>query len=127
VVDDPEFPARLQQREQALALDAAETVAAGGCRRAAVVDVDVVPVVETAGDCLVRRGVGRPEVLHGAVGEHDPPAKGVVGPVALVDLHPGTRPGLAEQQGGIQAGRTPAHADDALHGDIKSLNSLYVN
>ncbi len=124
VMHDPEVPAPLlEETEQALPLDAAEAVAAGRGRRAAVVDVDVVPVVEAAGDRLVRGRVGGPEVLHRAVGEHDAPAEGVVRPVALVDLHPGPRRGLAEQQRGVQARRPAAHADDALHGIITGLNS----
>ena len=125
---DAELPAPLlEEAEQALALDAAEAVAAGGRGRAAVVDVDVVPVVEAAGDCRVRGRVGGAEVLHRAVGEHDAPAEGVVGPVALVDLHAGPRQRLAEQERRVQARRPAAHADDALHAGITGLNSLDVN
>ena len=128
MVGDAELGAPLlEDAEQALALDAAEAMAAGGRGRAAVMDVDVVPVVEAAGDRRVRRRVGGLEAFHGAVGEHDPPAESVVGAVALVDLHAGPRQGLAEQDGGIEPGRPAADADDALHRGITGLNSLNVN
>jgi hypothetical protein len=45
------------------------------------VDLDVVPVVETADDGGVRRRVGHAEVVHRLVGEDDAPAKGIVGPL----------------------------------------------
>jgi len=48
------FAARLQDVEQALAADAAETVAAGGDRAALEVDVDVVPVAERGEDFAMR-------------------------------------------------------------------------
>jgi len=117
MVDHPELRAPLlQDAEQALALDAAEAMAAGRRGRAAVVDVDVVPVVEAARDCLLRGCVGRTEVFHRAVGEHDAPAEGVVGPVALVDLHARLRQGLAEEDGGVESRGPAPEADDALHG-----------
>ena len=128
MVDHAELRAPLlQDAEQPLALDAAEPVAAGRRDRAAVVDVDVVPVMEAAGDGGLRRRVGRGEVLHRPVGEHDAPADGVVRPVALVDLDAGPWQGLAEQDGGVQAGGPAPQADDALHAPITGLNSLNVN
>ena len=128
VVLDAELGAALlEDAEQALALDAAEAVAAGGRDRAAVVDVDVVPVVEAAGDRRVRGRVGGGEALHGAVREHHAPAEGVVRAVALVDLDPRARQRLAEQDGGIEPGGPAAEADDAFHRRITGLNSLYVN
>src|SRR5262245_47126208 len=117
MVSDPEFRAPLlEDAEQALALDAAETMAAGRRGRAAEVDVDVVPVVEAARDRLVRGRVGHAEVLHRPVGEHDAPAEGVVGAVALIDLHAGPRQGLPEEDGGVEARGPAPEADDALHG-----------
>jgi len=117
----------LEDAQQPLALDAAETVATGGRGRAAVVDVDVVPVVEAARDRRVRGPVGGLEAFHGAVGEDDPPAECVVGTVALVDLHPGPRQGLAEEYCGIEPGGPAAEAGDALHRGITGVNSLNVN
>src|SRR6185503_14431244 len=99
-----------------LALDAAEAVAPGSRRRAAEVDVDVVPVMEAAGDRGVRGRVRRAEVLHRAVGKDDAPAEGVVRAIALVDVDPRPRQGPAEQDGGVEACRPAAEADDALHG-----------
>ena len=55
------------------------------------------------------------EALHGPVREHHAPAEGVVRPVALVDLDPRARQGLAEQDGGVEPGGPAAEADDALH------------
>jgi predicted DsbA family dithiol-disulfide isomerase len=86
-MDDTELAAALlQDAEQPLALDAAEAVAARARHRAAVMDVDVVPVVEIAGDRGVRGLIRGAEVLHRAVREHDAPAEGVVRAVALVDF-----------------------------------------
>ena len=117
----------LEDGEQVLARDAAEAVAAGRRDRAAVMDVDVVPVVEAAGDRGLRGPVGLREALHRAVREHDPPAEGVVRAIALVDLHPRPRQGLAEQDGGVEPGRPAPEADDAFHRVITGLNSLTVN
>ncbi len=117
----------LEDAEQALPLDAAEAVAPGRGDGAAVVDVDVVPVVEPARDGRMGGRVGRGEALHGAVREHHAPAEGVVGTIALVDLHPRPRQRLAEQDGGVQARGPAAEADDALHRSITGLNSLNVN
>ncbi len=57
----------LQDVQQALAADAAEAVPAGPDGRAAVMDVDVVPMVEAGRDRLVRRRVGRAKAFHGPV------------------------------------------------------------
>jgi hypothetical protein len=56
------------------------------------------------------------KILHRPVGEHDAPAEGVVGPVALVDLHAGLRQGLPEEDRGVEARGPAPEADDALHG-----------
>ena len=84
----------LQDVEQALPADAAKAVAARGDRGAAKMDVDVVPVVEGAGDFLRGFRVGRFEVAHRVVREHDAPAERVVGPVALDDTDRVLRIGL---------------------------------
>ena len=105
----------LQEIQQALARDAAEAVAAADEALAGEVDVDVVPVVEAAQDRGVGFGIGRAEVRHGLVGEDHAPAEGVVGPVALVDLHPRGRQGLAQQDGGVEPCGPAPQADDSFH------------
>ena len=70
----------------ALAADAAEAVAAGADLAAADVDLDVVPVVERIEDLRgASSGSAVLQVAERLVGEHDAPAEGVVGPVALDD------------------------------------------
>jgi hypothetical protein len=91
------------------------------------VDVDVVPVVEAARDGRLRGPVGLRKALHRAVREHDPPAEGVVRAIALVDLDPRPRQGLAEQDGGVEPGGPAPEADDSFHRGITGLNSLTVN
>src|SRR6185437_8787313 len=108
--------ALLQEPEQALAADTAESVAAADEAAAGKVDVDVVPVVEVADDGGVRARVGSAEVLHRLVGKDDAPAEGVVRPVALVHLDAGFRERLAQQDGGVQTRGAAAQADDSLHG-----------
>ena len=101
--------ALLQDRQQALAADAAESVTAAHESLAGKMDVDVVPVVEIAYDGGVRARIGGAEVLHRLIGEDDTPAEGVVRPIALVDLDAGLRQSLAQQDGGCTAprGRRP--------------------
>jgi hypothetical protein len=75
--------------------------------------LDVVPMVER--DLDLPRGLVVPgaHVLHGGVGEHDAPAEGIVGVVALDhrDAVLGMR--LFHQQAEIQPGRAAADTDDA--------------
>ena len=84
-------------------------------RRPAEVDGDIVPVVEVREDRRVRGRVGGAEVVHGLVGEHHPPAEGVVRAVALVHFDPGRRQRLAQQDGRVEPRRAAAHADDSSH------------
>ena len=104
----------LQDVEQALAADAAEAVATRAHLVAADVHLDVVPVVEGVED--LRRGVrvGSLQVAERLVGEHDAPAEGVVGPVALDHGDVVRRVLALHQKREIQAGRAAADADD-LH------------
>src|SRR5579883_2640046 len=106
----------LQDREQALAADTAESVAAAHESPAPKVDVDIIPVVKIAHDGGMGAGIGGVEVRHRLVGEDDAPAEGIAGPVALVDLDAGRRQGLAQQDGGVEPGRAAPQADDSLHG-----------
>ena len=75
--------APLQDVEQALAADAAKAVAARAQPVAANANLDVVPVVERLEDLRGAARVGGLQVGQRLVGEHDAPAKGVVGPIAL--------------------------------------------
>src|SRR6185312_12443075 len=82
VLPDPELRrALLQNPEQVLAADAAESMATAHEPPAGKVDVDIVPVVEVADDGRVRAGIRGAEILHRLVGEDDAPAEGVVRPV----------------------------------------------
>jgi len=85
------------------------------------VNVDIVPVIEAAGDRIVRRPVRVLEALHRLVREHDAPAEGVIRAVALVNLDPRLRQGLLEEDGGVEAGRPAADADDSPQRSLPML------
>ena len=102
--------------EQLLALDAAEPVTAacgpssrGSGRRCRPSDRSC----PTMAACDSGSAARKP--CHRLVGEHDAPAEGVVGPVALVDLDARARQRLLEQDGRIQPRRPAAGTDDTLH------------
>ena len=105
--------ALLQDVEQALAADADEAVAARAHAAALVEDLDVVPVVEGVLHGLRRLGVGPPQVDQGLVGEHHPPAEGVVGPIALDHGHLQRRKAPLHQQPEVQTRRAATDAQDA--------------
>ena len=110
---DAERPrAGLQELEQAPARDAAEAVAARGHHPALDVHVDVVPMSEAVEDLGGADRVVRAQVVHGLVGEHDAPAEGVVGPVALHDRD--LVGGIAQLHGDreVQPRRPAADAND---------------
>ena len=79
------FAPCLQDVQQALAPDAAETVATRAHHLATDVDLDVVPVVEGVEDLRGALGVGALQVAQRLVREDHAPAEGVVRPVALHD------------------------------------------
>ncbi len=106
--------ARLQDGQQALARDAAESVAAGDDGAAPEMDGNVVPVVEGVQDGAGGGRIGRLQVAQRLVRKHHAPAEGVVTAVAFDHRHLVRRIVLLEQQCGIQAGRSPSHAHD-LH------------
>ena len=108
--------AGLQDVQEPLAADAAESVPSRADRLAPQVHVDVVPVVEVGHDRVVRLAVDVAKALHRLVREHDAPAEGVVGPVALIDLDPGARQRPLEEDCRVKPGRAAAETHDALHG-----------
>ena len=112
-LDAEGFAAVLQDVEEALATDAAEAVAPGGDRASLEVDVDVVPVVERAGDGIGRLGVSGMQVVERRVGKHDAPPEGVVRPVALDDPDDVARVGALEQQRRIETGWSTSDTEDA--------------
>ena len=70
-------PGLLPRRSTPAAVTAAAHAAA------AVMDFDVVPMIEGGADFLGRHGVGLAQIVQGGVGKHHAPAEGVVGAVAL--------------------------------------------
>ncbi len=76
-------------------------------------DVDVVPVGERGLDCRPARGVGAGKVLERLIGEHDAPAEGVVGAVALVDGDLVARILQLHQDREVEPGRAGADDPDA--------------
>ena len=79
---------------------------------AADVDLDVVPVVEGTEDLAGRLRVRGLQVAQRLVGEHDAPAEGVVGLVALHDADPVRRVLLFHEEGEVESRRAAADADD---------------
>ena len=109
--------AGLQDVEQPLARQPGEAVAGRRQHLILIVDLDVVPVREGAGDGGVGLGVGLLEILERRVGEHDAEAERVVRSVALEngDVVPGI--GLLHEDREVEAGRSAADRDD-LHTSI---------
>ncbi len=75
----------LQQDQELLASDAAEAMAGRDNALAAIIDGDVVPIGEVRSDRFGTDGIVGGEIGERLVGEHDAPAEGVVGPIALDD------------------------------------------
>src|SRR5690606_17559367 len=96
---------------QLLATDADETVAAAAYAAVAVIDLDVVPMIEGFADLLGRHGIGFAQVAQRGVGKHDPPAEGVVGTVAFNDGDFVTWVAELHHQPEIQAGGPAAYTN----------------
>jgi 4-hydroxybenzoyl-CoA thioesterase len=110
--------ALLQNVQQLLAADAAKSMTTGTHHRAAKMHVDIVPVIKTGGDGVMRLRVGVAKPLHGLVGKHHAPTEGIARPIALDDLDPCPWQVLLELNGGIQTRRAAAKADDSSHCDL---------
>ena len=104
----------LQEVEERLPGHPREAVPGRGHDRAAVVDLDVVPVGERADDLLVGLAVGLRESLEGRVGEHHAESEGVVRAVPLEDGDVVLGVGLLHERGEVESRRPAADADD-LH------------
>ncbi len=100
----------LQQVQQPLAPDAAEPVAGRDDALAAIVDRDVVPIGEMLADRGCAHGIVGREIVERLIGQHHPPAEGVVGPVALEhrDVVRGVAPLHADRE--VEARRAAAEA-----------------
>ena len=107
--------ARLQNVQQLFAPNTHKTVPARADGAALEQQLNVVPVVEGLLNLVGSGQVPGAHVVHRRVGKHHPPAKGVVGPVALHHPHPVRRVELFHQQPKVQAGRTTPNAHD-VHG-----------
>ena len=84
---------------------AAEPVASDTVRRAAEMDLDVVPIGEVADDCAIALVVVGFEGVERLVREHHAEAERVVGPVALEHGDARLRPGLFHENGEVEPGR----------------------
>ena len=78
---------------------------------------------EGARDRALGVGIRLREVGEGRIGEDDPEAEGIVGPVALDHRDVVGGVGLLHEQGEVEPRRTGADADD-LHAVIVSLGRL---
>src|SRR5581483_11812873 len=107
--------ALLQDLQQLLAADSAEAMARADQLAAAKMDGNIVPVMEIRQDGAMGLGVGGAEVPHRLVGKHHAPPERIVRPIALIDLDPGRRHRLAQQNGRVEARGTAAQTDDSLH------------
>jgi hypothetical protein len=102
---DAKFPSpRLEDLQQFQAPDAAIAVSTGDDATALEEHVAVVPVMEIALDLGDDLRVILAEAVHGLVGEHDAPAEGAVGLVALDDGDFAGRIGLLHQDREIESG-----------------------
>src|SRR5262249_56224352 len=109
---DPELVGpSLQDLEQATAADAAESVTGGPDRAPPEMHLDVVPVIERIEDLIGRLRIGPSQRGQRLVREHDAPAVGVGGAIALEHRELVRAIPLLHQQGEVQAGRAAADAD----------------
>ena len=106
----------VEDLEELLARQSTEAVPGAADARVTHERVDVGPVDEVALDLGERRRVGLLEPVERLVGEHHPPAEGIVGLVTLVqgDLH--LRPGLLHEDREVERGRAGADAVDSHTG-----------
>ena len=84
-LDADVFATRLQDIQQLLAANANEAVAAAANAAALEVDVNIIPMIEGIANGLRGNRIGLAQILHGGIGKHDAPTKGVIRPVALDD------------------------------------------
>ena len=103
----------LQNVEEPLAPDAAETMARRTYRAAFKKNLNIVPVIKRLQNLLSGVGVGGAQIGECLVREDHPPAKGVVGLVALQHSHGEGGVAFFEQQGGIEACGPSANRQDA--------------
>ena len=118
-VDAERIGAAAENFQQHGARRAAEAVAADAVRRAAEVDLDVVPIGEMADDLAVGFAVVGFEGLQRLVGEHHAEAERVVRLVALEHGDARLRPRLFHQDGEVEAGRTPTD-DVNIHARLRA-------
>ena len=104
----------LEDVQQFLAGDTAESMPAGRDRRTLEVHVDVVPVCEIVDDLLVGRRICGAEVLERLIGENNAPAERVVGAVSLDHRDAVTGISAFHEDGEIQSGGTTTNRHD-LH------------
>ena len=122
--DAQRLAATLQDVQELLAADADEAVAGSALPGPLEPDFDVVPVVERILDLGGTFRVPGAHRLHRGIGEDDPPAEGIIWPVALDD---GDRvPGvlLLHQEREIEPGGAAADADDAHEKDPPDVPAL---
>src|SRR4051794_39954837 len=98
------FTAMLEDVQQALAADAAETVTAGRDGASLEMDIDVVPAIEGARDFGSGIRIGRSKVAKCLVGKDDAPSERVVGTIALDDANMVASVRPLHQQRQIEAG-----------------------
>ena len=94
------------------------------------VDLDVVPVIERLADQRGRFGVGGREVAERLVAEHDAPAEGVEGPVALDHRDLQRRPSGSSSAGRSRGRRARRRCTARAEGLLRSyswINSLGLN
>ena len=107
-LDAERASASAQNLQQRAARAPAEPVAANAVRGPAEMDFDVVPIGEMANDGAIALAVVGLEGVERLVGEHDPEAESVVGPVALEHGDARLRPGFLREDREVEAGRTAA-------------------
>ena len=101
----------LQDQQQPLAPNTAETMARAVDHVALVVQGDIVPIGEMAADFACRDGVINLKIVQRFIRQHNAPAEGVIGAVAFQHRHIGL--GLAQFQRNreVQPRRTAAKTD----------------
>ncbi len=121
---DAELPSPiLQDRQQVLASDTAETMAGRCLGLTPKVDIDIIPMRQIGCDGRCTDRIIILEIAHGLIGEDHPPAKGVTRTIAFIDIDLGIRVTQLHRDREIETGWPPSQTGNlhrtALHASEK--------
>src|SRR6185437_16120160 len=102
------FTSLLQNLQKPNPRDAGKAVAVDRDLFIAFHYIDVIPGFKVTGDFRMRSLIGGAQIRERLAGKDHAPAKGIVRPVAFVDVYVVRRVGVLHHDGEVHAGRTTA-------------------